>query len=126
MVRNCKSCEYKGPKETFPEAGRLKGVQYYRHICLDCYHKQKLSRRHRIRAFLDYVKQEVECVRCGNNDWRVIEWHHSNPEEKEFILGNAVNLGISIERIQKELEKCTPLCANCHRIVEYEIKHNNI
>lgn len=123
-MRQCKQCPYVGEKETFPEAGRVKGVQYYRHLCTNCYTAQKRDRTHKLREFLDSIKKEAQCLKCGNNDWRVIEWHHEDPATKSFALADASRLGYSIERIQAELDKCVPLCANCHRIVEWEAKQS--
>jgi predicted HNH restriction endonuclease len=31
-------------------------------------------------------------------------------------LADALNVSLSIKRLQKEIQKCVVLCANCHRI----------
>lgn len=43
----------------------------------------------------------------------VLDFHHVNPEEKAFSIGN--NKYASMERIQAELDKCVVVCANDHR-----------
>lgn len=123
-MRNCKRCEYKGPKETFPESGVHGDKKYYRHVCKACHVQQKVVRRQINRELINDIKKKVKCVRCGNKDWRVIDWHHVDPNTKLFIIGNSNGRGLSVNTIIREIEKCTPLCANCHRIVEYEIRHN--
>jgi 5-methylcytosine-specific restriction endonuclease McrA len=55
-----------------------------------------------------------KCIVC-NYDKHIgaLEFHHVNPEEKEFSIGQ-VKLS-SFERMRTELDKCVILCANCHR-----------
>ena len=45
----------------------------------------------------------------------VYDFHHNNPEEKKFTIGSY--MGYKLETLKKEADKCTLLCANCHRIV---------
>ena len=47
----------------------------------------------------------------------VWDFHHKNPAEKEFHW--SVMKNFSWERIEKELDKCLLLCANCHRMRHY-------
>lgn len=53
------------------------------------------------------------CARCDEKHIACLELHHLDPTEKEFGIGSA--LSRSWEHIEKELEKCIILCANCHR-----------
>jgi len=62
------------------------------------------------------------CVRCGynpiadsNKSLGAIEFHHRNPEEKEFNVGDGVANGRSWKECVEEAEKCDMVCANCHR-----------
>ncbi len=48
-----------------------------------------------------------------------------DPQKKEFILSQAVREGDSIERIKREVAKCTVLCANCHAKEYYEWARRN-
>ena len=55
-----------------------------------------------------------KCQICGYDKCpQALEFHHINPEEKEFTI--AYNQNKSWETNAKELRKCTLLCANCHR-----------
>lgn len=47
----------------------------------------------------------------------VFDFHHLNPEEKSFGLGNG-NTTRAKADYAKEAKKCCMLCANCHRLVE--------
>ena len=60
------------------------------------------------------MKATLECARCGENHPATLQFHHCDPQKKDFNLSEAVREGYSIERISKEVAKCTVLCANCH------------
>lgn len=73
---------------------------------------------YRKRRKLNLVKLSGEkCNVCGYNKCiNALEFHHINPEEKEFGLGNG-NCR-KLETDLKELKKCILVCANCHREIE--------
>ena len=51
---------------------------------------------------------------CGyNKSLRSLSFHHRDSKKKDFGL-SARGLIRSWEKIQKELEKCVLVCANCH------------
>ncbi len=55
-----------------------------------------------------------KCQNCGYDKCiQALEFHHINPEEKEFSFGTNTNR--SWEATREELKKCILLCANCHR-----------
>lgn len=67
------------------------------------------------------VKQELvnykggECGKCGYNKCiDALEFHHTNPSEKEFNLSRNAHIR-TLEEFKKEADKCILLCANCHR-----------
>lgn len=47
----------------------------------------------------------------------MIEFHHFNPNEKDYNISNMKKA--SIEKIKIELTKGVFLCANCHRETHY-------
>lgn len=56
-----------------------------------------------------------KCELCGyDRDISALEFHHKDPRSKDFGL-SARGLTRSWERVQKELDKCILVCANCHR-----------
>ncbi len=55
------------------------------------------------------------CTDCkGVYPYPVFEFHHRDPSTKDFSWGKMKLRSIS--QIEKELEKCDLLCANCHRL----------
>lgn len=62
-----------------------------------------------------------KCQMCGliSQYPEVYDFHHKNPELKEFKLGSLMSCKWA--KVQEELNKCELLCSNCHRI-----KHNSL
>ena len=83
------------------------------------------ERKERILEFYNQLKATLECARCGENHPATLQFHHRDPQKKDFNLSEAVNDGYSIERIKKEVAKCTVLCANCHAKEHYEWARRN-
>jgi hypothetical protein len=72
--------------------------------------------------WVDSIKAESGCDRCGSRDPRVLEFHHRNPSAKEATVGDLIRW-CRREEIRAEIAKCDVLCANCHRIKHWE-EHN--
>ena len=55
-----------------------------------------------------------ECCICGFDKYKeAFDFHHVNPEEKEFSLSS--NVMKSLDKQLAEARKCILVCANCHR-----------
>ena len=64
-----------------------------------------------------------KCEICGYNKCLgALEFHHLNPEEKEFTISkkNVNNNTIKIEDLKREADKCILVCANCHAELHYK------
>ena len=70
------------------------------------------------------IKQDIKtkaggrCCICGySRCFDALEFHHKDRKTKEFDISDAVWTRIKHhpEELQKELDKCLLLCANCHR-----------
>ncbi len=94
-------------------------------ICRDHYSKNKKHivkltarlKRKRIveckKVFLEFKSQG--CFVCNEKETCCIDAHHLDPKQKEFEVSKGIHNIASKDRIEKELIKCIPLCANCHR-----------
>lgn len=106
------------------------GLQPFCKDCNKAYHKEhyKLNKTNYItksriqrgknKIAWDEFKATLSCKICGEDHPACLEFHHKNPDEKEFNLGQAY-FRYGKEKIKIELEKCDILCANCHRIEHY-------
>ena len=91
-----------------------------RRYCFDCvpdnYYNDKsdISLRKIIKKWaLEY--KGYKCSICGYDRCSdALEFHHTNPNEKDFIIGDRNNTQ-DWPKIKAELDKCILVCANCHR-----------
>ena len=51
---------------------------------------------------------------CGESDPAVLQFDHRDGSDKVKEISAASRNGWSIDRLQKEIDKCDVLCANCH------------
>lgn len=66
-----------------------------------------------------------KCSKCGYCKCiDALEFHHENPNEKEFKLGSGNTM--SWREYKKEASKCILLCSNCHKEVHNELGYKNI
>lgn len=70
-------------------------------------------REEKVRWLREY-KATLGCTRCSENFPACLDFHHTNPAEKESGVGAAVRAGWSLKRIKAEVAKCIVLCKNCH------------
>lgn len=131
----CTKCEKR--KEINEFSFKSKSREIRRADCKECfkeltqkhYKENKASykevgkrRREASRIYiLDYLSNK-ECIDCGTNDIRVLEFDHL--DNKEYEISVLVTRGYSIETIEKELSKCVIRCKNCHAI-KTAIDRNN-
>ena len=66
-----------------------------------------------VKKLVEY-KKKVRCDHCGVRDYRVIDFHHL--KDKDGEVSSFAHQGYSWKRVLKEIDKCIPLCSNCHRI----------
>ena len=69
--------------------------------------------RHNLKRRLLYVMGDKCCI-CGYDKCpSALEFHHTNPEEKDFSISS--NANIAFNKAVEEVKKCILVCANCHR-----------
>ncbi len=71
------------------------------------------------------LKKDLKCIHCGINHPAVLEFHHMDPKQKDFMVNFSSMIGRTREEIMNEIKKCLVLCSNCHRIEHYNLnKHS--
>ena len=80
----------------------------------DKYAEKSRLARQRKREWYMGIMNDKSCIKCGEDDPIVLDWHHTDPSTKEasvsWLLQNR-----SKQAILEEIDKCVCLCANCHR-----------
>jgi len=63
----------------------------------------------------------VDCgLRCTRANYFVFDWDHINPSEKTIGIAS---IKLSPGSLEREIEKCELLCANCHRYRTFHDRH---
>ena len=126
-MKICSTCKIKKPLSDFFKKKESKdGHQSW---CKHCKNKKNQadckSRREKNREKL-YAKMGHACQRCGfiPECHAAFDLHHLDPTEKERNITDLM-LG-SWEKLEKELNKCVLLCANCHRTVHYNLNKQKL
>ncbi|MEF8787340.1 MAG: hypothetical protein V5A45_15545 [Haloarculaceae archaeon] len=95
-------------------------------LCANCHRKEHYEwpenpgeKREKQRQWLyEYKRETGGCHRCPETDPRCLVFHHSG--EKRATAASLVANGATNAAIQAEIQRCTVLCANCHRKEHFE------
>ena len=106
----CRECAHKHNKKYFEGPAKERHLEQVR--------ERKEFARQTAREYVYNYLLSHSCEHCGESDVRVLEFHHTG--DKDMAVAYMVSAGYSVERIQAEINKCTILCANCHRKITVE------
>ena len=85
------------------------------------------ERRARLYEYLQQIKTNARCAYCGENHPAALQFHHRDPSQKEFNVGEFVTRQLGgIEKLKKEIEKCDVICANRHLKYHYNHDHRQV
>lgn len=93
-----------------------------RTICKDCVKVNERQRYAERTEKLNLFKQTLVCKKCGETRYYLFEFHHRDPQEKDFQISD--HSRAPLEQLIAEIEKCDTLCANCHREWHYLNSHS--
>lgn len=114
MQKQCTKCKLtKNDSEFYKQSDRKNGYS----MCKSCFNEYCMQRW--IQRKIDAINSKGgQCEDCNlklvDSHYCVFEFHHLNPKQKDMDW-NKMRL-VSKKKLQKELDKCALLCANCHRI----------
>ena len=118
-MKQCRYCHQEKPAENFGQAATIRGKVYRRHRCTDCKNTLQTKRIQGLRLWVENYKKMRSCERCGYSDYRALTFHHPDKAEKVFAIAEATIIGRSLAAIEREIAKCSLICANCHAIEHY-------
>ena len=124
----CNRCKMFKPVAEFRKCKKLYyGLKYHCKVCNKHYEQKPKTKnraagyyKKRHNKFKRFWAEEMggECQRCGYSEFSSgLDFHHIYPDRKDHNPTFIINTG-KPERIRQELNKCTLLCANCHRGIE--------
>lgn len=109
----CTKCKRELPIENFHWRDKAKGTR--RSECKDCHNAYMKNVYKDKKDTLQDLKSELKCAKCGENRGYVLDFHHRDPSTKGATIARMTSNNYTLDRVQKEIEKCVVLCANCHR-----------
>ena len=130
LMKICIDCKKELELESFPYD---KSRDRYLSVCKPCTAKRtEAYRQNNMGKWRDATKKfnikwkkvinewkSQGCSKCDEKRPWVIDAHHLDPKEKDFMVGTTMR---GIKKTKAELEKCIPLCSNCHRDLHYQEK----
>lgn len=122
MTRVCVRCGRELDISEFHKNGARNGAQRYKSTCKYCLAEDVRARYKRQKAVLNGWKSP--CAKCGETRLYVLDFHHIDPEEKDFTIGRASLR--SAKQLYEEVKKCVVLCANCHREFHWLTQHEGV
>lgn len=110
------------PQPYCRECVRVYGREHYKNNKSKYIDRNKRF-RYLVQEWYIQYKETLRCSKCGENHPATLDFHHNDPSHKEFNIARYYQSAGSITRLEKEIEKCSVLCANCHRKLHWEEKY---
>jgi hypothetical protein len=81
------------------------------------YYQPRPERKQTIRDWLWEYKKTIKCNRCDENHPACLDFHHTDPSEKDFSVASYSLKKVvdDLPVVLAEIQKCIVLCSNCHR-----------
>lgn len=135
MNKECHECHIEKPEDQFSWKNKAAGKRMTR--CKSChgtYVKQHYidnKSAYIARAVRDAKKNydkirelvlslKVSCCECGETHPAMLDFHHTDPTQKD----KAISSIHSKKKIIEEAKKCVVLCSNCHRKLHWDQQHD--
>lgn len=121
----CTKCGRELLLDQFNWRNKAKGTR--RSECRECHCGFMKDQYQKKKDVIQSFKKKAGCKKCGYNKCEeALEFHHINPEEKDDIIARMISNNYSLDKVEKEMQKCVVLCANCHREFYYLNKNQQI
>ena len=116
----CPKCKESKDLSEFYISSDKKEVGGYCKACSNAYHTERVKN-----VKLKMIAYKGSCcehcdLKLEDSHYCVFEFHHRDPETKDTNFDKIKYQKWSV--IEKELDKCSLLCANCHRLEHAKIE----
>ena len=119
----CSICHQELPISEFYHSGKTKlGKQRIASVCKQCSKEREIKRYNKQCEELSKLK--TKCVKCGIEKKYLLEFHHRDPNEKEFTIAHWRKRSFAC--LLEEANKCDILCKNCHAEFHYINNHYGV
>jgi len=130
--KNCNRCQGEKVITDFPFKNKAKDIRHG--ACTECwkeirktsYDKNKKTtllrntkNKKKTRNWYIEYKSTLKCSNCNENHPACLEFHHVDPNTKEYDVSIMLRSTVSVEKLKKEIDKCVILCSNCHKKHHY-------
>jgi predicted HNH restriction endonuclease len=120
-MKICPKCKQEQSDDNFYLRSDRKNGQTHSY-CRKCINAQTIKRQQQ------FKKQCIEykggkCSICGYDKCQAsLEFHHLDPTEKDFCISTMKTTSYkkNREKMEKELDKCILVCANCHKEIHFK------
>jgi hypothetical protein len=123
-MKKCVICETElnGNKQKFCSNKCTQKYKYQNHktkLNTNTYARQVEKSKSRKFKLIE-LRGNIGCEKCGYiKNISALDFHHKNSNEKSFQLDSRTLGNKSWNQILEEFDKCSILCANCHREEHY-------
>ena len=78
--------------------------------------------REMARLHVEEIRTKTVCSSCGES--KAIDFHHKDhPRYPSHRISQLIWEGVSLDRIDREIEKCTALCRRCHLVLDGRLEN---
>jgi len=112
-MKICIQCKKSLPFSEFTnDKTRKDGLCPYCKTCKNINEKQRKINR---TLLTKEIKSNYKCISCGESDPVCLDFHHLDPDKKDYSIATMFSNYMTLDDIYKEISKCICLCSNCHR-----------
>ena len=110
----CKNKSKKtGFNSTCKECQKLKSKAHYLKN-KSMYFNRNKNRQKEVVDFIESIKKNSCCPFCSESEPCCLDFHHIKGEDKIYNIATMMRR-YTLSSVKKEVEKCSIICANCHR-----------
>jgi len=108
--RTCRACQSEQKKNWYKKNKKSHKENVY---------ENKIKNIEAARAYVWDFLLSHPCVKCGESDPAILEFDHVRGQKRAEVT-KLMRDGYTLKIIQREIDKCVVLCANCHKRKTYK------